>query len=169
MIGSLTNKFRLGVLGVVLALSLSACETTGMGPKQTVGTVGGAVAGGVIGSQFGGGTGQLVATGLGTLLGAWAGNSIGQSLDRADQMYIANTTNSALETGRSGQQIGWRNPDTGRSGYVVPGEARFDGPNRVCRPYEQVIVIDGRTERATGTACRNPSGTWEVVSGRGGY
>ena len=83
-------SFRIFVPLVAASIALSACQT-GMGTKQTVGTVGGAVAGGLIGSQVGSGTGQLVATGVGTLVGAVIGGQIGASLDRADQAYAAQT------------------------------------------------------------------------------
>lgn len=68
----LMKKFGLVVLSLA-AVSLGACNTfEGVGTKQGVGTVGGAVLGGLAGSQVGGGSGQLWATGAGVLLGGFA-------------------------------------------------------------------------------------------------
>lgn len=33
-----------------------------------------------------------------------------------------------------------------------------------CREYQRTITIDGRPERAFGTACREPDGNWRVVT-----
>ena len=79
---------RKAVTGCVVAamLAVSGCADTGMGQKETVGTLGGAALGGLLGSQFGGGTGKLVATGIGVFLGGLAGREIGKSLDRADHL-----------------------------------------------------------------------------------
>lgn len=63
------------------ALLLTGCENMGTG--QTVGTVGGAVAGGLIGSAFGGGTGKTVATIAGAAGGAYLGSSAGKSYDQS--------------------------------------------------------------------------------------
>src|SRR5579871_2708320 len=70
----------------VAASLLTACQNeTGMGDKQTGGTLVGAAAGGLVGSQFGGGSGKLVATGVGVLLGGLLGNAIGKSMDDEDK------------------------------------------------------------------------------------
>ena len=37
----------------------------------------------------------------------------------------------------------------------------LDGPPGYCREYTTTVVIDGRTERAHGTACRQPDGIWQ--------
>ncbi len=62
-------KFVKGIaIGATALLSLAACDQSMYGgggsiDKQTVGTVGGAVAGGLAGSQIGGGSGQLLGDG----------------------------------------------------------------------------------------------------------
>ena len=146
----------------VAALALVACQQ-GAGPKEQIGTVGGAIVGGLAGSTIGGGTGQLWATGAGVLLGSLIGSSIGQSLDRADRQYMSQTTQSALETGRAGQPVEWHNPDSGNYGTVVPQRA-YEQNNTYCREYSQNIVVGGKSERAYGTACRQPDGSWQIVN-----
>ncbi|HCX67115.1 RT0821/Lpp0805 family surface protein [Parvibaculum sp.] len=157
-------KFVQGLAIGAIALSLAACDqsmySSGIN-KQTVGTVGGAVAGGLAGSQIGSGSGQLWATGAGVLLGAFLGGEIGKSLDRADRQYMSQTTYNTLENGRSGQPVRWQNPDSGHYGTVTPQPAYQQG-NYNCREYTQTVYIDGRSEQAHGTACRQADGSWQI-------
>ncbi len=155
------NSFKVLTLSVA-ALALVGCQQ-GAGPKEQMGTVGGAVLGGLAGSTIGGGSGQLWATGAGVLIGSLIGSSIGQSLDRADRQYMSQTTQRALEDGQTGQPVEWRNPDSGNYGTVVPQKA-YQQNNTYCREYSQNIVVGGKTERAYGTACRQPDGTWQIVN-----
>lgn len=156
-------------LVAALTASLGACAQNGYGgygyggagPKQTVGTLGGAVVGGLAGSQIGGGTGRLWATGAGVLLGALVGNSIGQSLDRADRQYLSQASYRSFETGAPVQ---WRNPDSGNYGTVAPGRA-YQSNAGYCREYNQTVYIGGRAEKAYGTACRQPDGSWQIQNG----
>ncbi len=71
------------VVTIVSVAFLAGCQS--MGPKETGGTLIGAVGGGLIGSQIGGGTGQLVGVGLGTLGGGLLGNYIGKNMDDNDR------------------------------------------------------------------------------------
>ena len=150
-----------GVLAVLAALG--GCQNWQYGEKETAGTVIGGVGGAVLGSQVGHGSTRLVATAAGTLLGAWIGNSVGKSLDRADQQYATQTANSALERYPDGQASTWKNPNSGHSGSTTPTRTyqTADGP---CREYQTSVVIDGRTQSAYGTACRQPDGSWKVVN-----
>ncbi|MEQ8281789.1 MAG: RT0821/Lpp0805 family surface protein [Parvibaculum sp.] len=158
-------KLVKGIAIGAVALALAACDQQGgfggAGTKQTIGTVGGAVAGGLAGQAIGGGTGRLWATGAGVLLGALIGSEIGKSLDRADRAAMGQTTYNALETGRSGQAVQWRNPDSGNYGTVTPQSAYQSG-NVTCREYTQTINVGGRSEQAYGTACRQPDGSWQI-------
>lgn len=148
----------------VVAIGLAACEQQNGGNKQTIGTLLGAAGGAVAGAQFGKGRGQIAAVAVGTLLGALAGSEIGKSLDRADRLAMEQTTQSALETGRSGEEVVWRNPDSGHSGTVTPEPAYQKSDNTYCREYQQTVTIGGKTEEAYGTACRQPDGTWKIVN-----
>src|SRR5262249_31164234 len=120
------NIVRLGA-AVIVAASLAACAgtpETGQGPKENTGTLVGAVAGGLIGSQFGGGTGERIAAGLaGAAIGGMIGNRIGAGMDDDDRQRAYAAQVQALESGKSGAAVGWRNPDSGRYGSVVPGPA----------------------------------------------
>ena len=149
------------------AMSLAACAgtpETGQGPRENTGTLVGAVAGGLIGSQFGGGTGERIAAGLaGAAIGGMIGNRMGAAMDDEDKQRAYAAQMQALESGRSGAPVAWRNPDSGRYGSVVPGAA-YQSNGVQCRPYTHTIYIDGRPQTARGAACRNPDGTWQPVA-----
>lgn len=148
-----------------LAVGLTACEGNNYGQKQSVGVVLGGIAGGLLGSKIGGGKGRLAATAAGTLLGVLIGSEIGKSLDRADRLYAARTTQSALESNKSGVAASWSNPDSGHSGTVIPQPAYQSSSGQYCREYQQQITVGGKTESAHGTACRQPDGSWKIVNG----
>jgi surface antigen len=150
-----------GALAVLVALG--GCQNWEYGEKETAGTVIGGVGGAVLGSQVGNGTTRVVATAAGTLLGAWIGNSVGRSLDRADQQYATQTANAALERSPDGQSSTWKNPNTGHSGSTTPTRT-YETAEGPCREYQTSVVIDGRTQTAYGTACRQPDGSWKVVN-----
>ena len=149
-------------LALVSAIGLSACS--GAGQKETIGGAGGAVLGGVLGSQVGKGKGQLVAVGLGAVLGALAGSSIGRSLDEVDKMKINHTTQRALETQPDQQASTWSNPNTGNSGAVTPQKTYQNTDGQYCREFTQTVDIGGESQQAYGTACRQPDGTWKIIS-----
>lgn len=150
------------VIATLLATTLAGCQTGGMGTKEGVGTVGGAVAGGLIGSRFGGGAGKLVAVGVGSLLGAFVGREIGASLDKADQQYADRAAYQAYSA-PIGQRISWNNPQSGNQGTIVPVRDGYADSGAYCREFQQTIVVGGRTEQAHGTACRQPDGSWKIM------
>ncbi len=138
--------------------------TNGAGlSKANIGTGAGAIGGAIAGAQFGKGNGQLVGVALGTLIGAGVGHEIGASLDRADMTYYDQTYQRALETGQPGQTLPWSNPQSGNSGSFTPaGYTQNNG--QYCREFSQTINVGGQTERGYGTACRQPDGSWQIVS-----
>src|SRR3954469_22538319 len=115
----------------LLGLALTGCAAdpvSGTGPKENTGTLVGALAGGLIGSQIGGGTGERIAAGVaGAAIGGVVGNRIGASMDDEDKRRAYAAQIQALESGSSGAPIAWRNPDSGRYGSVVPGQAYEQG------------------------------------------
>lgn len=150
-----------------LALSLAGCAgdpNTGTGPRENTGTLLGALGGAAIGSAVaGGGTGSRVAGGVvGAALGGLIGNRIGAAMDDEDRRRAYEAQMAALETGRSGAPVSWRNPDSGRYGTIVPGPA-YDQGGHNCRQFTHTIYIDGTPQTARGTACRNPDGSWTPV------
>jgi surface antigen len=151
------------VLPGLIAVALAGCEANQYGQKQTGGALIGAAAGGLLGSQIGGGSGQLAATAGGAVLGLLIGSEVGKSLDRADRMYAERSYQQA-QTAPVGQQITWSNPQSGNYGTVTPTRDGHDQTGNYCREYQQTVTVGGKTERAYGTACRQPDGTWKVVN-----
>lgn len=150
---------------MIASIGLAGCESLQNVEmnKQTVGAAGGAVLGGILGSKVGNGSGQLWATGIGVLLGTLVGSEIGKSLDKADMAY-ANRANDRAHTAPLGESIAWNNPDSGNSGSVTAVRDGKDVNNRYCREYQQTIYVGGQQETGYGIACKQPDGTWEIVS-----
>lgn len=150
---------RISILAVSMAL-LTAPALAGQ--KQTLGTLLGAGAGAVVGSQVGSGKGQLAATAVGALLGAGLGNSVGKSLDATDQATMGQTMHQGMESTPSGQTVAWRNPDSGNNGTYTPQPAYQTSSGQYCREFQQTIIVGGKEEKAFGTACRQPDGSWQT-------
>ena len=148
----------------VAALMVTACTSDG-NQKQQLGQIVGAGLGALAGSQVGSGRGQLAAVAVGALAGAYVGTEIGKSLDRADRAAMQTTTQKALESSKSGNPVKWSNPDSGNSGTVTPQPAYAKEDGAYCREYQQTVTVGGETETAYGTACRQPDGSWKIVSG----
>lgn len=155
------QNIRRAVAVLVLAGVLAGCQTSQMGTKETVGTLGGAAVGGFIGSRFGGGAGKLVATGLGVLLGGFVGREVGVSLDKADEAHASQAEARALRA-KLGEPIRWQNPGTGNSGSVTPIREGADAGGNVCREFLTVVTIGGKSQNAYGTACQQSDGSWKV-------
>ena len=152
------------VMTIAVLVALGGCENPNYGRKETAGTLIGAGGGALLGSQVGHGNTRLVATAAGTLLGAWIGNSVGKSLDRADQAYAAQSANTALERHPDGRASTWQNPNSGHSGSTTPTRTYETAQGQPSREYQTSVVIDGRTQTAYGTACRQADGSWRVVN-----
>jgi surface antigen len=65
----------------------------------------------------------------------------------------------ALETTPIRQVSTWENPDTGHSYSITPTRT-YQQDSQPCRDYTTEAVIDGQKETVSGTACRQPDGTW---------
>lgn len=151
-------------VAVISVLMLSGCVTNSgrsVGANEQFGTVSGAIIGGVIGNQFGSGGGRAAATIGGAILGGLVGNSIGQSYDERDRYYYNHNRQQAL-TAPVGQNIVWNNPDNGNRISVTPTKDGYDGSGRYCREYMEDVTINGKREKAYGTACRNSDGSWKI-------
>jgi len=154
----------------MVMLLLAAFLLTGCGtdlennPKQTLGKVLGAGLGALTGSQFGSGKGKLAAVAIGAIAGSWFGGELGKSLDRADKAQMQRNTQDGLEYGKTGAETTWNNPNSGNSGAIKPTQTYQKANGQYCREFEQTVYVDGNEETATGRACREPDGTWKIVS-----
>jgi surface antigen len=128
-----------------------------------IGSLGGAALGGIVGNQFGGGSGKGLLTAVGVVGGALAGGYVGRQMDPADHACVGRT----LEHSPTGQTVAWRNQQNGGSYWVTP-TGNFQGSNgEACRNFTTQAVIDGQSQNVTGTACRQPDGSWKTVGGTG--
>jgi surface antigen len=161
---------RKGLIAIACTtVLLAGCANSGNGPgefgmnKTTGGGLLGAVGGAVAGSQFGKGKGQLAATAAGTLIGALVGSEVGKSLDKSDQQY-AHRAQAQAQAAPIGQSIVWSNPESGHSGTITPvREGTIPSTGEYCREFQQNVQVGGQTQKAYGTACRQPDGSWRVV------
>lgn len=150
------------ILIVLFASAFIVGCTNNRGDKETAGAILGGVGGAIAGAQFGKGSGRLATTAAGTLIGAWIGSEIGRSLDEADRQAMQQAQVRAQEA-PVGETIRWNNPDSGHYGSVTPTRDGYSESGRYCREYQTTVTIDGRTESAYGTACRQPDGSWQIV------
>jgi surface antigen len=147
---------------LMLPLAVAACGGPDGPSKADTGLAVGAIAGGILGNQVGKGSGRIAATAIGAVIGGIVGSEIGRSLDQQDKILAQRAELDALERGRSGERIPWRNPDSGRYGEVYAGAPFRRGPED-CREYTHRVFIEGRPQTMKGVACRNPDGTWRNV------
>jgi surface antigen len=145
------------------AVLMTGCETVGetvkSNPKTTIGAAGGAAVGGLIAAAASANPAAIAASVIGGLL---IGGLVGNLLDERDKKMQAEAAHRALETTPTGQSVAWKNPDTGHSGTVTPTKT-VQTPSGYCRDYQATVEIDGKQEKATGRACRQPNGTWQIV------
>jgi surface antigen len=145
---------------VIVAVAFTSCATVSENPKTAIGGLGGATVGGLIAAAAGGGGAGIAA---GVIGGALLGGLIGNYLDDRDKRMAAEAAHRALETAPSGRPVAWNNPDSGHSGTVTPVRTYQSGGS-YCREYQQTITVGGKQEQSYGTACRQPDGSWKVVS-----
>ena len=142
---------------LVLSISLVSCATNTQKENTGIGVATGAVAGGLLGSLVGAGTGQAVAIGVGIVAGALIGGAIGHNMDSSDKAAM----NASVTSGKPAR---WQNPKTHATYTVVPSKhyVTVNG-NKYCRKYTTTAVIDGKTSKLHGVACRQPDGSWKAV------
>jgi surface antigen len=152
------------VVAVALAVPLvGGCASDTLGPKTTIGGLGGAAAGGLLGAASGGRhRGEKIAAGV--LIGGLLGGALGNVLDQRDRELAQRNAQLALETAPTGSYSEWRNPDNGHSGSFTPTRTYQDPSGAYCREYHQSIIVAGERQQGYGTACRQPDGSWRIVN-----
>ena len=153
----LISPFRGAAAAATIAIAMlaSGCELN----RQQTGTVLGGAAGAAAGSAIGSGSGRTAATVVGGLIGAAVGHSVGKHMDEQDRARTA----QAMESSPTGKTTTWTNPDTG-AGYAVTPTRTYDSGGQPCREFTMDAEVDGSPDQITGTACRQPSGDWKIVS-----
>ena len=162
---SFTRNLLAGLVAAGLVSAVSGCGN--MSENETAGTIIGGVAGAVVGNQFGDGSGKTAATALGAIIGATVGREVGHSLDETSRRQAAAATHQALDTASVGQGITWENP--ANTGGAARGSATItrqgaDGRGRTCREFQQSVTVGSKEVQSYGTACRDDTGDWKIVS-----
>jgi surface antigen len=145
----------------VAAVLMTGCAAIESNPKTAIGAAGGATVGGLIAAAAGGNPAAIAASVIGGLL---VGGLVGNLLDDRDKRLQAEAAHRALETAPSGQSVAWKNPESGHSGTVTPTKTYQTASGTYCRDYQATVEIEGKQERASGRACRQPDGTWRIAS-----
>ena len=140
---------------------LAGCESNGGNDNEVAGTLLGAAIGMGLGA-LAGDDARPATMMMGAMVGGVAGNQIGKKLDDADRMRMREARYAALERGRSYDTEGWYNPDTGVRGSVTPQPAYQAQSGGYCREYIETVTINGEEQKAYGTACRQPDGSWQI-------
>ncbi len=153
--------FKGVALVTLVVVLLAGCATMQENPKTTIGAVGGGTLGGLIAAAAGGSGAAIAASVVGGIL---VGGLVGNLLDERDKRMAREAEQRALETSPSGRSVAWQNPDSGHAGTVTPVRTYQTANGSYCRDYQTTVTIDGKQERATGTACRQPDGTWRIVN-----
>ena len=96
------------------------------------------------------------------LNGSIIGQGIGSTLDETSMKAALQAEYQALERGKPGESFQWTGGN-GVSGFVTPQQTYQVGSQN-CRRYEQTIMRNGQQQKASGTACRNPDGSWSALS-----
>jgi len=122
----------------------------------------GGIVGGMLGSKMGKGKGRDAAIIGSTLVGSLIGKTIGSYMDRMDRMDKAQIVN-AIAVVPTGQSHSWQNPNTHFVSDVRPVSNFYPVNNGgYCRNFQTKVIIDGRPETLTGTACQQSSGMWRI-------
>lgn len=139
------------VAAAIATLALSACSTSGA-ERQGAATQAFAGPSRTAGQPVGAAIVEAMAGGL-------VGGPIGANLDTRDRRRALEAEYRALEHTPAGQKVAW-----GQTGGRSRGEVVAGSPYRVgsqdCRQYAHTVSLDGRSQTARGTACRNPDGSW---------
>lgn len=138
----------------LLSLAMVGCEN-----KQQIGTLSGAAIGGLLGSQFGGGSGKIATTIGGAVIGGLLGGEVGKYMDKQDQQNMQ----SAIVNTPTNQTSTWTNNQTNTTYSVTPTK-NYNQSGEYCREYQTTVTVDGKSQKAYGTACRQPNGSWHIVS-----
>jgi surface antigen len=141
---------------VVSAVLLAACSTSS---RTDAG--GGGLLGGLSGSSASSG-GRVANNIIAALNGGLVGGPVGAGLSEREKRNALEAEYRALEYTASGQPVPWQG-NAGRSGEVVAAQPYRVG-SQDCRQYKQTVIVGGVTSTARGTACRNPDGSWSLLS-----
>lgn len=148
----------LGLSLLVGVLALGGCR------NEDVGGLIGGILGGTIGAEVGRGDGRVIATSVGTMIGSQIGRNIGRRFDERQQYEISRNANHAFEYNRNGEPEVWHDPNENLVVSTTPTATLEQQDGRYCREYTTSIRVNNEIEQGYGTACRQPDGSWQIIS-----
>jgi len=128
------------------------------------GVIAGALIGGLLGNAVSSGGGRTGATVAGVIAGGAVGAALTSNLSCEDRSYAYKTYSEGFNAGRPNATYQWQNPRDDHRGEFRVGDYYNDPAGFRCANYTQNIYIQGRAQQASGKACRQPDGTWAIVS-----
>lgn len=158
------NRQGVGAMRVrsVSGLSLlAALLVLGGCTSSSVVSSGAASLGAFAGGQSSGNTPGVAA--MSSMMGGLAAGPAGARLGDAERRLALAAEFRALEQTQPGDAVAWRSETGAFAGQVVPG-APYRVGSQDCRQYTHTVSTVAGTETARGTACRNPDGTWALLS-----
>lgn len=150
----------ISILALSSGLFLGACDNSIMPSKKVIGAGAGGVAGGYACKDIGSGSGNTAAVIGCTMLGAVVGGWLGDSLDKADQVYAEQATEKAVATN---QPVEFYNPDTQTRYTVRPKTTGYNNQGQECRYFTATVDKGGQEDSEEIKACRQPDGTWKTI------
>ncbi|MEQ8402874.1 MAG: hypothetical protein RIB53_08365 [Roseitalea porphyridii] len=149
--------FRSIALTALALTTLTGCVSLGLG-------------GGSGTADAGAGAGAAVAPAAGLNLleplgGGLVGRIEGARIGRADRIAALQSEYRALEFTPPGDIVSWQARNGGLTGQVVPSQPYRVG-SQDCRQYTHTISAEAASAPIVvrGTACRNPDGSWSLLS-----
>jgi len=127
------------------------------------GIIVGGLIGGLLGNSAGRGGNRTGATIAGVIVGGAMGAALTRNMDCDDRSYAYRSYYDGFNSGRPGNYQ-WRNPHNDNRGDFRISGYYNDQYGFHCARFDQVTYVQNRAYRAKGTACRQPNGSWAVVS-----
>ncbi len=109
---------------------------------------------GLAGAVAGASTGDPFITAAGALGGMVLGYSIGDAMDKVDEIYATINLRNALNNNPDGAYSVYTNPNKRVAVAAAPTST-----NGNCRTFENVQTVENTQKRVTGTACKI-NGEW---------
>lgn len=155
------KKWLLAGMITVMTFEMVGCTPGNNVPGSTAA---GALAGGLIGNELFHGKNAFAGVLAGALVGGIVGNKIGNYMDEQDKINMQ----SAIVNTPVNQQATWTSNNAGPNGqpvtYTVKPVKNYTSDHRYCREYQTTVTVGGKAQQAYGKACRQPDGSWKVVS-----
>lgn len=114
-------------------------------------------------NAFGSNSGKNASAVVFGTIGALYGLGLIELPSLKDLGIMSKTGYDSLTDSKVGVASAWHNPETGSSGSFTPETGYLTESGVLCRNYKVTLTVNGKTEMAQETACRNSIGSWEPL------